>query len=83
MLDDTSPAALAYLDQRYRALTPEQRVARVLGLTEVTHDLALAELRRRDPDADDATLRLRLAERIWPPELFARFYAHRTSVTPR
>jgi hypothetical protein len=69
VLDDTSDSARAYLDARLRTWTPAQRLARVFGLTEVTHALALADLRRGHPEASD--------ERLWPPELFAAFVAWR------
>jgi hypothetical protein len=77
VLDDTSDSARAYLDARLRTWTPAQRLARVFGLTEVTHALALADLRRGHPEASDEDLRLALAERLWPPELFAAFVAWR------
>jgi hypothetical protein len=74
--DDTTAAARAHLDRLYRAMSPRQKIERVLALCEATRLFALAGLRRRFPGEDDRQLRLRLAELTLGPELFAAVRAH-------
>jgi len=57
------------MEAAYRAMGPEQRLARAASLTVLAHAFALAEIRRRHPDEDDRTHRLRLAARTIPPAL--------------
>jgi hypothetical protein len=47
----------------YRRLTPTQKLAVVRGLTQAVHRLALADIRRRHPQADERERRLRLVSR--------------------
>ncbi len=76
---DTSPEAWAFMEAAYRRMTPQQRVERAAALTVLSHAFALAEIRRRHPDEDERTHRLRLAARTidartmkaafdWPPD---------------
>jgi hypothetical protein len=44
-------------------LTPTQKLAVVRGLTQAVHRLALADIRRRHPQADERERRLRLVSR--------------------
>jgi hypothetical protein len=61
---DTTEEAWAVVEEGLREMTPAQRVRRCIDLTILTHGLALAEIKRRYPDEDDRTHRLRLAARI-------------------
>lgn len=51
------------MEAAYRRMSPRERVERSAALTILAHSLALAEIRRRYPDEDDRTHRLRLAAR--------------------
>jgi hypothetical protein len=75
---DTSADAWAQMEASYRRMTPQQRIERAASLTILAHSFALAEIRRRYPDEDERTHRLRLAARYidegtmkaafgWPP----------------
>lgn len=48
----------------YRAMTGEERLAIALRLHELACDLARAGIRRRQPDADPATVERLLQERL-------------------
>lgn len=76
---DTSPEAWAIMEAAYRRMTPEQRIRRSAALTVLAHSFALSEIRRRYPNEDERTHRLRLAARYidaktmkaafdWPPD---------------
>ena len=60
---DTSPEAWAIMVDAYRRMTPQQKVERSAALTVLAHSAALAEIRRRYPDEDERTWKLRLAAR--------------------
>ncbi len=60
---DTSPEAWALMEAAYRRMTPAERIERAAALTVLAHSFALAEIRRRHPDEDERTHRLRLAAR--------------------
>jgi hypothetical protein len=51
------------MESAYRSMSPRERVERAAALTVLAHSFALAEIRRRHPDEDDRTHRLRLAAR--------------------
>jgi hypothetical protein len=51
------------MEAAYRRMTPRERVERSAALTVLAHSFALAEIRRRHPDEDERTHRLRLAAR--------------------
>lgn len=61
--DDTSAAARAHMVELLRRATPAQKLAKLLGFGRAVNELALAELRRRYPDATPRELELRLASR--------------------
>ncbi len=58
---DTTPDADAVRFARYARMTPAEKAARVVELTQAACSLALAGLRARHPGADDPELLLRLA----------------------
>ncbi len=77
-LSDTSPEIEARMSALYAAMTPRQRVARALSLSQFTRQLTRAELRRRYPEASEDELKVRFAQRMLGDELalavFGRIY---------
>jgi len=61
-LDDTSPEARALQLELYRRMTPGEKLALVLDLTDTAEIFARAGLRMRHPNADEREITLRLAE---------------------
>lgn len=72
--EDTSPEAWAAVERGLRAMTAKERVARATSLTILAHRFALAALRRRYPEADDRTLRMRLAARYLDKATMAKAF---------
>lgn len=60
---DTHPEVAALQIAGYRRMTAAQKLAIVGGLTAAVHKLALADIRRRHPGADEREVRLRLISR--------------------
>lgn len=59
---DTSPEAEALLVERYRQMTPQEKLRQVIDLSEAVRQLAAARIRHQyGPDIDERELRLRLA----------------------
>lgn len=73
-LDDPDPAAETVLVAGYRRMSPGQRLDRVRALTRTVQELALLDIRRRHPEADEREARLRLASRWLDPELMLRVF---------
>ena len=71
---DTSDEAWRIVNDGLRRMTPAQRVGRVVSLTVLAHGVALAQIRRDHPDEDDRRWRLRLAARLYGPELIKRAF---------
>jgi hypothetical protein len=72
--DDTDPAIESILIEGYRRMSPAQKLARVRDLTRAVQQLALLDIRRRHPGADDREQGLRLASRWIEPELMRRAF---------
>jgi ribosomal 50S subunit-associated protein YjgA (DUF615 family) len=72
--DDTDPAVQSLLDEGYRRMSGVQKLERVRQLTLAVQELALADIKRRHPDADERELALRLASRWLDPELMVRAF---------
>ncbi len=66
---DTSPEAERILIEGYRRMSPGRKAQIVFGLYQFAHDLAMADVRRRYPDADERECRLRVASRRLDPDL--------------
>lgn len=66
---DTSVEAERILIERYRAMTPAEKVAIARALTQAANELALAGARLRYPDANDDELRLRVAATRLPRDV--------------
>ena len=73
-LDDTRPAVKAMLIDGYRKMPPTEKIDRVRSLTLAIQELALADIRRRHPEADAREQALRLASRWIEPALMARAF---------
>jgi hypothetical protein len=73
--DDTDPVIKALLIEGYRRMSPSQKMERVRALTRAVQELALADIRRRHPDANDRERALRLASRWIEPDRFVRAFA--------
>ena len=73
-LDDTRPAVKAMLIDGYRKMSPTEKIDRVRSLTLAIQELALADIRRRHPEADAREQALRLASRWIEPTLMARAF---------
>jgi hypothetical protein len=72
--NDTDPAVEALLIQAYRRMSPAEKLQRVRALNHAVQELALADIRRRHPDADERELSLRLASRWLDPDLMVRAF---------
>ncbi len=72
--DDTDPAIRAVLVEGYRRMSPAQKLERVRQLTRAVQELALADIRRRHPNANEHEQSLRLASRWLEPELMVRAF---------
>ena len=73
-LDDTHPSMKALLIEGYRRMSATEKMDRVRALTLAVQELALADIRRRHPEADDREQALRLASRRIEPELMIRAF---------
>jgi hypothetical protein len=66
---DTPPHIEALLIDGYRKMSPSQKLERVRVLNQTVQQLALADIRRRHPDAGAREQALRLASRWIEPAL--------------
>jgi hypothetical protein len=71
---DTHPAVEALLIEGYRRMSPSQKLERVRALNHAVQELALADIRRRHPDADEREQALRLASRWLDPDLMVHAF---------
>lgn len=62
---DTSPEAAALQLQAYRELGPAGRLRIALELSDFTHALAVAGIRRRHPELSEPDARRKLAEMLY------------------
>jgi hypothetical protein len=60
---DTRPTIEAMIADGYRRMTPSEKVQRVAALTRALDELALADVRRRHPNASVREQELRVASR--------------------
>lgn len=73
-LSDTHPAIEVLLVKGYRAMSPSEKIDRVRAMTAAVQKLALADIRRRHPQADAREQALRLASRWIERELMLRAF---------
>jgi hypothetical protein len=71
---DTHPVMEAFLVERYREMSPHEKMERVREMTAAVQELALMDVRRRHPKADAREQALRLASRWIGPELMRRAF---------
>jgi hypothetical protein len=62
---DTAPAAATLQEQAYRSLGIPGRLRIALELSDLTHALAVAGIRRRDPQCSHEDARRRMAEALY------------------
>ncbi len=72
--NDTHPVIEALLINGYRKMSPSQKLERVRALTQAVQELALLDVRRRHPSADDREQALRVASRWLDPDLMVRAF---------
>lgn len=72
--NDTSPEIDKILIDGYRKMSPAQKLARVQALTQAVQELALLDVRRRHPNADEREQALRVASRWIEPGLMLRAF---------
>jgi len=72
--NDTNPAIEARMIEGYRAMSPARKLEIVCDLSRAVRELALTDIRRRHPNADDRELALRLASRTVDPGLLRRAF---------
>lgn len=72
--NDRHPKIEAFLIEGYRKMTPSQKLERVRALTRAVQELALLDVLRRHPDADEREQALRVASRWLEPELMVRAF---------
>ena len=76
-VNDTSPSAARYLMEANRALSPTQRLERVVALNQALDAIVEAAIRARHPDLTDREIRDHVARRHLGTELFAKVVAER------
>ena len=72
--DDTDPVIEEFLIAGYRRMSTAEKLERVRELTRAVQQLALMDIRRRHPEADEREQALRLASRWIEPELMLRAF---------
>ena len=72
--NDTHPKIEALLIEGYRKMSPSQKLERVRALTRAVQELALLDVRRRHPNADEREQALRVASRWLEPDLMKRAF---------
>src|SRR5262249_21899728 len=72
--NNTDSRVEAVLIEGYRGMSPAQKLERVRALTRAVQELALLDIQRRHPEADERELALRLASRWIEPELMVRAF---------
>jgi hypothetical protein len=73
-LSDTSPEVEKVLIELYRRMPNWQKLRQVSELTRAVQELALCDIRRRHPHADEREQRLRLASRWLTAETMRKVY---------
>ena len=73
-MNETHPAVEAFLIEGYRRMSPSEKLERVRALTRAIQELALADVRRRHPEAGELEQALRVASRWIEPDLMFRAF---------
>jgi hypothetical protein len=72
---DTSPEVERIMIEGYRKMPAWKKLQQVLELTQLVRQLAMNDIRRRYPFADDHERKLRMASRWLDPELMKKAFA--------
>jgi len=72
--NDTDPRIEAVLIAGYRAMSAAEKAERVSQLTRAVQEMALLDVRRRHPEADEREQALRVASRWLDPEIMKRVF---------
>jgi hypothetical protein len=72
--NDTHPKIHALLIEGYRKMSSSQKFAQACALTRTVQQLALLDVRRRHPHADEREQALRVASRWIEPEMMLRVF---------
>jgi hypothetical protein len=67
-VSDTSHSVQARMDAAYQAMTPAEKISRMVALTELAYSFALARIREQHPGETEREHRLRLCSRWLPRE---------------
>jgi hypothetical protein len=73
-INDTHPTIETLLIDGYRKMSLSQKIERINVLTRTVQELALLDIRRRHPNADEREQALRLASRWIEPEVMLRVF---------
>jgi hypothetical protein len=71
---DTDPEAERILIEGYRRMSASEKLQRVCELTQAVQALAMADIRRRHPDASPRECQLRLASRWIDADLMRKAF---------
>jgi hypothetical protein len=71
---DTHPEIERILIEAYRRMTPAEKFRRVEGMNRAMEMLAMADIKRRYPNASEHECRLRAASRRLPAELMRKAF---------
>ncbi len=71
---DTHPEIERILIEAYRRMPPAEKFRRIEGMNRTMEMLAMADIRRRYPDASEYECRLRVASRRIPAELMRKAF---------
>lgn len=74
LFDDTPPDVEARMVELWRRASPQQRLAKALGLGRALNELTRSQLRQRYPDATAREIELRLASRNLDRETMIRAF---------
>jgi hypothetical protein len=72
---DTSPEVERIMIEGYRKMPALKKLEQVWELTQLVRELAMNDIRRRYPLADDRERKLRLASRWLEPKLMKKAFA--------
>lgn len=74
MEQDTEPRRRDRYIELLRAQSPVDRLRKAGALTRAVRQMAEAGIRQRHPQADETEVRVRLAVRLYGPEVAARLF---------
>ena len=74
ILSDTSPEIEQILIEGYRIMPAWKKLQQVAEMTQFVRQLAMNDVRRKHPRADEREIKLRLASRWLDPELMRKAF---------